>query len=176
MTGIRKDLKGRQFGRWKVIRQDKTKTRSYSYWICRCECPLMTIRSVRGTPLLSGESTSCGCLKRSKIKKTLPLGKVPKYRTKLYKAWSEMKRRCENKNCTSWKYYGDKGIVVCDEWHDFEVFKAWSDFNGYDRGMTIDRIDSNGNYEPNNCEFVTRSENTNRMHRDKKRRIKGVTK
>lgn len=71
-----------------------------------------------------------------------------------------MKRRCENPNMQNYKYYGAKGVRVCDAWHDFPTFKAWAESHGYVDGLSIDRIDSDGNYEPENCRWVTRSENS----------------
>lgn len=71
-----------------------------------------------------------------------------------------MKRRCENSNMQNYRYYGAKGIRVCEAWHDFATFKAWAETHGYVDGLSIDRIDSDGNYEPDNCRWVTKSENS----------------
>lgn len=71
-----------------------------------------------------------------------------------------MKRRCENPNMQNYKYYGAKGVRVCDAWHDFPTFKAWAESHGYVDGLSIDRIDSDGNYEPDNCRWITKSENS----------------
>ena len=76
-----------------------------------------------------------------------------------------MKRRCYNPNCTQYKYYGGKGVKVCVEWLEYEEFKAWAIANGYADNLTIDRIDSNGNYEPENCQWITMSENIARAKR-----------
>ena len=81
-------------------------------------------------------------------------------RTHLYCIWSSMKRRCENPNMQNYKYYGARGVRVCDAWHDFPTFKAWAESHGYVDGLSIDRIDSDGNYEPDNCRWITKSENT----------------
>lgn len=75
-------------------------------------------------------------------------------KTKLYAVWKTMKYRCSNKNNHKYKNYGAKGITVCDEWFDYENFKLWAYSNGYKEGLSIDRINVNGNYEPNNCRWV----------------------
>ena len=81
--------------------------------------------------------------------------------TKLYHVWLSIKDRCYNSKCKYYKYYGSKGIAVCDEWlHDFATFRDWAFSNGYREGLTIDRIANNNNYEPSNCQWLTRSEHT----------------
>ena len=79
---------------------------------------------------------------------------------RLYSIWCGMKDRCKNDTHIGWMHYGGKGISVCDEWQMFIPFKDWSLCNGYENDLTIDRIDSNGNYEPTNCRWITQSENT----------------
>lgn len=86
-------------------------------------------------------------------------------RKHLYSIWNGMKQRCDNPNHASARYYHNKGVRVCDEWHEsFIRFSRWAMSNGYKVGLTIDRIDSDGNYEPSNCEWVTRGENTLRKN------------
>ncbi len=74
-----------------------------------------------------------------------------------------MRSRCRDSSNSSFRYYGARGITVCSEWGEYQAFKAWAESNGYRPGMSIDRIDPDGNYAPENCEWVTRGENTRRM-------------
>jgi hypothetical protein len=97
--------------------------------------------------------------------------------TKLYEIWCAMKQRCDNKNAWAYKYYGAKGISVCDEWQNsFESFKIWSEANGYIEGLSIDRIDNNGNYSPSNCRWVTMKEQANNQRNTLRIEYLGVTK
>lgn len=81
--------------------------------------------------------------------------------TRLYQIWNAMRQRCENPNAISYKYYGKKGISVCEEWKEFKNFCAWALNNGYAAHLTLDRKDSNGNYEPSNCRWATPKEQQN---------------
>jgi len=89
-----------------------------------------------------------------------------KSKTKIYHVWSGMLRRCNNPKSKAYKNYGGRGIAVCSEWHDFLVFKKWALSHGYDESLQIDRINNDGNYEPSNCRFVTRSIN----HQNRRKR------
>jgi hypothetical protein len=87
--------------------------------------------------------------------------KNPKYKhggkgSRLYNIWKDMRKRCNNPNATNYKHYGAKGIFVSEVWNDFSAFRAWSEANGYKEYLTIDRIESTGNYEPANCRWVTK--------------------
>lgn len=146
------DITGKRFGRWLVIKKDISKK---LYWICKCDCG--TIKSVYGSNLRLGKTKSCGCLLRetsSRIHKT-----HGKYHNPIYSVWAGMLRRCKNKNDSHYHFYGGRGIKVCNRWEKFiNFYEDMSD--GYKKGLQIDRIDTNGNYEPGNCRWVTPKQNS----------------
>lgn len=144
---ILKDLTGREFGRLKVSNIDHQKN-GYTYYKCRCSCGKTKV--IRGTSLTSGVVGSCGCLRgeRGRQRKIHGLCKHP-----LYGVWSAMKVRCNDINDIN---YGKRGICVADEWkNDFPKFYNWCLANGYKKGHSLDRINVDGNYTPDNCRFVT---------------------
>lgn len=147
-----KDMIGKRFGRLVVIEKSEPiniyNRKSHSYWKCICDCG--NEKLVRIDHLIRGHVKSCGCLGReSKIKHGM-------INTKLYKVWDGIKSRCNNPNSKAYKNYGGRGIKICESWNDFMTFHKWSIESGYEEGLTLDRIDVNGNYEPSNCRWVTR--------------------
>jgi hypothetical protein len=100
---------------------------------------------------------SCGCYFKEQPSHTIHGGKG----TRLYGIWKGMRERCNTPSSTTYKNYGARGIKVCKQWDDFQVFKKWALSHGYNDKLTIDRIDVNGNYEPNNCRWVSYRENSN---------------
>ena len=84
-------------------------------------------------------------------------------RDNLYIAYKGMLTRCQNQNCRAYRWYGAKGIKVCEEWQNFAAFREWALANGYQKGLTLDRIDETLDYSPNNCRYITKSANSARM-------------
>lgn len=124
-------------------------------WKCLCDCG--NISYPNGNSLRTGKTKSCGCGYQEKLVDSLTTH--GKRHTRIYSIYTNMKSRCYNKNRSNYKYYGGKGIQICDDWKSsFENFYKWSMSNGYTDDLEIDRIDNSLGYSPENCRFVTRIE------------------
>lgn len=148
-----KDLTGKKFGKLTVVKKVERKNRS-NQWLCKCDCGKEVVCYQYN--LERGTSTSCGCLRSYYAKKTRSCH--GESTGKFYKKWSSIKTRCYNKNTPCYKNYGGRGIKMCDEWLDFWNFREWAYKNGYSEGLTLERIDVNGNYEPSNCKWIPMKE------------------
>lgn len=181
---VRMDITGMRFGRLVAVKRLRTDTspsgRKYSVWLCKCDCG--NNKEVRLTNLRQGTVQSCGCYAhdvRSKNAQELKIGeKMKKHgdankNLPLYNVWCAMKRRCYNPRVKYYALYGGRGIKVCNEWMDYLPFKEWALSNGYHQGLTLDRINCNGNYEPSNCRWVTTQEQQRNRRNNKHYDYKG---
>ncbi len=144
-----------------------TLQKSRQHAVAQCECGMVAV--VECNNVMAGRTTSCGCAAReihaaACVKRFQTHG--ASY-THLYAIWGSMRGRCGNAKHKFFYRYGGRGITVCDEWGSFEAFRDWSAANGYMDGLTIDRKKNNEGYSPDNCEWITRAENTAKMHRDR---------
>lgn len=181
---VKIEMVGKRFGRWTVIeRVDKDV--DGTYWLCRCDCG--TERVVNGRGLRTGKSVSCGCYAREvtsrRMKNLTPEEKMKFARythrqsdSRLYCIWWGMRERCYRPSKAEYKYYGGRGITICDEWlEDFMNFYNWAMANGYEDHLSIDRIDVNGNYCPENCRWATHKEQCNNRRQNRFLKFNGET-
>lgn len=148
---------GERYGRLTIEEYTGTNKWHSRLYRCRCDCGNESI--VVGTDLKRGKTKSCGCYQRDRSRECNTIHGLEKH--PLYKVWATMKDRCENPKNPKYRLYGKRGVKVCDAWHDFKTFYDWAMENGYERGLTLDRIDVNGDYEPNNCRWATIKEQNN---------------
>lgn len=129
-------------------------------WICQCDCGEIVKREVNKITRAKIPGCNICAIDRNS------LGRITHgdASSRLYNVWNAMHQRCINPKQISYKYYGAKGISVCAEWREFIPFKKWAVDRGYKLGLTIERRNPNGNYEPSNCEWITRSENIGRSN------------
>lgn len=160
-----KDLTGQRFGRLMVLYDTGERRDRHVVWHCQCDCG--NELDVRSGDLVSVRTTSCGCYQRQRVAEVHTVhGMARKEKIHpIYWTWRGMLQRCENPSDEAYKNYGFRGIKVCDEWHKFVPFCDWALANGWQKGLQLDRINNNGNYEPGNCRWATPQENS-RNRRD----------
>ncbi len=163
------DLTGQKFGLLTVIGRGENSKDGHVRWNCKCDCGKIKDKPVSAQDLKSGAVTSCGCVHLKAITKH------GYSHSRLYYTWFDMIKRCENPKAANYDNYGGRGIKVIKEWHDFMMFREWALNHGYADNLTIDRIDCNKGYSPENCRFVNSSVQANNKRNNTKITINDKT-
>lgn len=151
---IFKDITNQTFERLYVLAYAGKKSHGASIWLCHCACG--NFKRVRGDSLWTGKTKSCSCLQIDIVTRHGQARRTMGW-SSTYRSWQAMKRRCLNPKVRGYKNYGGRGITICERWlESFENFLA--DMGPRPPGMSLDRIDPNGNYEPGNCRWATAKE------------------
>lgn len=164
---------GEKIGRLTIIEEVPERSSDNRRMVkCKCDCGNYAV--VRLYEILRKRTTSCGCMRGTKD------GEPTRHGTRLYDVWKGMRARCSNPNHTGYSYYGGRGIKICPEWDDYVAFKKWAFTHGYDKDApkgkcTLERIDSNKDYEPDNCKWVSMAEQNNNKRNSFKIKYKSET-
>lgn len=165
------DLTGKKYGRLTVIRRAENDKYNHKRYLCKCECGNEVL--VAPHELVHGRTVSCGCYQRQIVSQCASTHRMSD--TRIYRVWASMRARCKNKSNRDYRFYGGKGIKICEEWNEFQNFYNWAIESGYTDELTIDRIDYNGNYEPSNCRWATREVQANNTSRNRYLTLNGKT-
>jgi len=150
------DLTGQRFGKLIALNETEKRKSKNVVWLCKCDCG--NLKEVGRDNLIRGHTRSCGCLYQTinQTHRDTRNGRA----VRLYRIWRNMIQRCNNPNAHNYKWYGAQGVRVCLTWKkSYQIFKDWALSHGYMNGLTIDRINGNGDYEPRNCQWLTLTEN-----------------
>lgn len=148
----------KRFNMLTIVSYKKKGKYNVNYFVCKCDCGNTT--EIRANHILNDNQISCGCIKRKY--------KDSKIGTVIYDTWNRMMHRCYNINNQKYPRYGARGITICDEWkNSYDEFYKWSINNGFQLGLSIDRINNDGNYEPSNCRWTTRKQQMRNTSRNR---------
>lgn len=170
------NLTGQRFSRLLALRDSGKRERGEVMWLCECDCGKLV--EVLGSSLKRGNTKSCGCLRRDVLQGRKNRGKDNPYykhgfyvngKTRLIGIYYGMRTRCYNRGNKDYKYYGERGVTICDKWlNSLASFRDFALSNGYEDNLTIHRKDNDKGYYPENCEFITRSEHSRKSNEERR--------
>ena len=170
------DMTGERYGRLTVVRLSERKTnQGKPLWVCRCDCGNEV--EVPRKRLIEGSTKSCGCYRREFSREqhtTHGQSRDGNAHTRLFRIWTGMKDRCNNPKSKYYDKYGGRGITICREWELYSAFHRWASEHGYTDQLTIDRIDNDKGYSPDNCRWATYSEQENNRRNNVKYEVNGT--